>query len=99
VKVSDFIDVVHAMAEDVNASARTVRLAGGRTLNYDKLVLSPGIDIRWGGGDPERIRAQAAEAVGLAPDAILTNTTPPTRAAQQATRTGRNVRRPAVFDL
>ncbi|MDI1285629.1 MAG: ABC transporter substrate-binding protein [Reyranella sp.] len=45
------------------------------------------IDIRWGGGDPERIRAQAAEAVGLAPDAILTNTTPPTRAAQQATRT------------
>lgn len=45
------------------------------------------IDLRWGGGDPARIRAQAAEAVGLAPDVILTTSTPPTRAAQQATRT------------
>jgi putative ABC transport system substrate-binding protein len=45
------------------------------------------IDILWGGGDPARMRAQAAEAVGLAPDAILTTSTPPTRAAQQATRT------------
>ncbi|TAJ35488.1 MAG: ABC transporter substrate-binding protein [Reyranella sp.] len=45
------------------------------------------IDFRWGGGDPARIRAQAAEAVGLAPDAIFTTNTPPTRALQQATRT------------
>src|SRR5499427_8491031 len=29
------------------------------------------IDIRWGAGDPERIRKYAAELVGLAPDVIL----------------------------
>ena len=58
------IDVVHAMAEDVNAGARTVRLAGGRTLNYDKLVLSPGIDIRWGAiaGYDESASTQAPHA-------------------------------------
>lgn len=45
------------------------------------------IDFRWGGGDPVRIRAQAADVVALAPDAIFTTSTPPTRALQQATRT------------
>jgi putative ABC transport system substrate-binding protein len=29
------------------------------------------IDIRWGAGDPERIRKDAAELVALAPDVIL----------------------------
>src|SRR5262245_22207411 len=29
------------------------------------------IDIRWGGGSPERIRSYAAELVALAPDVIL----------------------------
>ena len=29
------------------------------------------IDIRWGAGDPERIRRYAAELVALAPDVIL----------------------------
>src|SRR6516164_9283404 len=29
------------------------------------------IDIRWGTGDPERIRRYAAELVALAPDVIL----------------------------
>lgn len=33
----------------IDAAAKTVRLAGGRTLNYDKLILSPGIAIKWGG--------------------------------------------------
>lgn len=45
------------------------------------------IDFRWGGGDAARIRAQAVELVGLAPDAIFTTSTPPTRALQQVTRT------------
>src|SRR5262252_10960735 len=29
------------------------------------------VDIRWGAGDPERIRKYAAELVALAPDVIL----------------------------
>ena len=45
------------------------------------------IDIRWGGvADPEKNRKFAAELVALAPDVILTATTPPTLALQQATR-------------
>ncbi|MCC5870551.1 MAG: FAD-dependent oxidoreductase [Gammaproteobacteria bacterium] len=42
------VRVVHALAEDVDANAHTLRLAGGETLDYDRLILSPGIDIRWG---------------------------------------------------
>ncbi len=42
------VQVIHSMADDVDADARTVRLAGGETLSWDRLVLSPGIDIRWG---------------------------------------------------
>ncbi|MCE8034013.1 cytochrome C [Billgrantia tianxiuensis] len=41
------VRVIHAMAEDIDAAARTVRLSTGRELEYDRLVLSPGIDIRW----------------------------------------------------
>lgn len=42
------VQVVHELAKDVDNKKKTVTLAGGRTLQYDKLVLSPGIDIRWG---------------------------------------------------
>ena len=39
------VRVVHQLAEDVDAAAHTVTLADGEILAYDKLVLSPGIDI------------------------------------------------------
>ena len=43
---SDYgINVVHDWAVDVDSSGKTVSLAGGETLNYDKLILSPGIDF------------------------------------------------------
>jgi putative ABC transport system substrate-binding protein len=45
------------------------------------------IDIRWGGGDINRIRAFAQELVGLQPDIIVTNGTPATVAVQRETRT------------
>jgi putative tryptophan/tyrosine transport system substrate-binding protein len=45
------------------------------------------MDLRWGGGDNNRIRALAQELVGLKPDIIVTNTTPATVAVQQETRT------------
>jgi putative tryptophan/tyrosine transport system substrate-binding protein len=45
------------------------------------------MDVRWGGSDINRIRALARELVGVRPDIILTNTTPPTVAVQQETRT------------
>lgn len=39
------VNVVHDWAVGVDRAARTVSLAGGATLPYDKLILSPGIDF------------------------------------------------------
>jgi putative tryptophan/tyrosine transport system substrate-binding protein len=44
------------------------------------------IELRFDAGDPDRIRASAAELVGLAPDVMLTNSST-TRAVQQQTQT------------
>jgi len=43
------------------------------------------IETRFGGGDPDRTRAHAAELVALAPDVVVGNTTPVIRALRQAT--------------
>ena len=45
------------------------------------------IDIRWGAGDAERIRKGIAELMALAPDIIVTTSTPPTSMFREATRT------------
>jgi putative ABC transport system substrate-binding protein len=45
------------------------------------------VDLRWHGGDINRIRALAKELVGLQPDVILTTTTPATLALRGETRT------------
>jgi len=45
------------------------------------------MDLRWGGADINRIRALARELVGLQPDMIVTNATPPTAAVQREART------------
>src|SRR5436189_1220353 len=41
------VTVAIQAATAVDAAARTVRLAGGTTLSYDRLVLSPGVDLRF----------------------------------------------------
>jgi NADPH-dependent 2,4-dienoyl-CoA reductase/sulfur reductase-like enzyme len=43
------VKVVIQTASGVDAQARSVTLADGSRLPYDRLVLSPGIDILWGG--------------------------------------------------
>jgi putative ABC transport system substrate-binding protein len=45
------------------------------------------MDLRWGGGDTNRMPALAEELVGLQPDIILTSSTPATAAVQLETRT------------
>jgi putative ABC transport system substrate-binding protein len=45
------------------------------------------MDVRWGGGDINRIRALAHELVGLQPDTILTNSFAAIVALQRETRT------------
>ena len=42
------VKIVHDNAVDIDAGGKTVRLADGSTLKYDRLVVSPGIDLRWG---------------------------------------------------
>ena len=45
------------------------------------------MDLRWTGGDINRLRALAQELVGLQPDIILAGNTPTTVALQRETRT------------
>jgi putative tryptophan/tyrosine transport system substrate-binding protein len=45
------------------------------------------MDLRWGGGDTNRIRALAQELVSLQPDIIVAGSTPVTAALQRETRT------------
>jgi sulfide dehydrogenase [flavocytochrome c] flavoprotein subunit len=41
------IAIVHDQARAVDPQSRLVSLSGGSVLGYDRLVLAPGIDIRW----------------------------------------------------
>jgi sulfide dehydrogenase [flavocytochrome c] flavoprotein chain len=45
---ADGIAMARDVATKVDASARSVTLSDGTRLPYDRLVLAPGIDIRWG---------------------------------------------------
>jgi sulfide dehydrogenase [flavocytochrome c] flavoprotein chain len=45
---ADGIAIARTTATAVDAPARSVTLAEGTRLPYDRLVLAPGIDIRWG---------------------------------------------------
>jgi sulfide dehydrogenase [flavocytochrome c] flavoprotein subunit len=42
------VEVIQAEVEGIDPAKREVALAGGDRLTYDRLVLSPGIDIKWG---------------------------------------------------
>ena len=41
------VKIVKDRATAIDAGKRQVRLAGGQTLSYDRLVLSPGVDFMW----------------------------------------------------
>jgi NADPH-dependent 2,4-dienoyl-CoA reductase/sulfur reductase-like enzyme len=45
---ADGVTIVRTTATGVDAQRRSVTLADGSRLPYDRLVLAPGIDIRWG---------------------------------------------------
>lgn len=44
---ADGIDVVHSKVTAVDAQKRSVRLADGKQLAYDRLVVAPGVDLRF----------------------------------------------------
>ncbi len=41
------VTVVKDMVSTIDATKKTVTLAGGATIGYDKLILSPGVDLMW----------------------------------------------------
>ena len=45
----DGVKLVFQTATDVDPGARTVTLVDGSRLSWDRLVLSPGVDLRWDG--------------------------------------------------
>lgn len=47
-RVAAEVTLARTTATGVDAQAKTVALASGPRLPYDRLVLAPGIDIRWG---------------------------------------------------
>jgi sulfide dehydrogenase [flavocytochrome c] flavoprotein chain len=61
---TDGIDVVHQSVAAVDAKARTVRLDGGKELNYDRLVVAPGVDLRF-----DAIAGYDEAAAGVMPHA------------------------------
>jgi sulfide dehydrogenase [flavocytochrome c] flavoprotein chain len=63
--------VVHDFAVDVNPVRKTVRTRGGRTYSYDRLVLSPGIDIKY-----DSIAGYSREAARIMPHAYTTEAAP-----------------------
>ena len=58
------IDVVIDTARDIDTAKRTVALAGSTVLPYDRLVLAPGIDFRYG-----EIEGYSPEAAEIMPHA------------------------------
>jgi len=73
-----------------DADAQRIRMSALRD-GLEKLGWNDGrnvrIDIRWGGGDPERLRAYAVELVGSSPDVIVAAATPALEPLKQATQT------------
>lgn len=62
------VKVVRDYASDVDAAGKSVRTRGGRTFKYDRLVLSPGIDIKY-----DSIAGYSREAAGTLPHAYNTD--------------------------
>src|SRR5262249_46182982 len=82
------IGVLTSFASD-DSAAQTYILAFTQALGQSGWIdgRNARIDIRWGAGDPERIRRYAAELVALAPGVILTVSSAATGPLLQATRT------------
>ena len=55
------VKVIHASANEIDPVGRKVKLANGKTLEYDRLVVSPGIDFRW--EDVEGMSMADSEAI------------------------------------
>jgi sulfide dehydrogenase [flavocytochrome c] flavoprotein subunit len=58
------VKIIHATAQDIDAVSKKVVLDNGETLEYDYLVLAPGIDFKW-----EEVEGMEASDAGIIPHA------------------------------
>ena len=81
------IGVLMPTADDVEGQTRVAAFQRGlQALGWVE-GRNVRVDYRWTNADPERMRTFAAELVGLRPDVILANGTPPVAALQRETTT------------
>src|SRR5262249_6500056 len=78
--------LMNLAADDPEAPARIAAFAQGLADLCWSIGRNLRIDYRWGAGDAERIRREAAELVAGAPDVVLASGNPSAAALQQATR-------------
>ena len=67
--VNNGVNVVHDWASSIDAKGKHVRLASGATVSYDRLVLSPGIDLKY-----DSVPGYSAEAQSKMPHAWKSGT-------------------------
>ena len=68
------VELVLARAVAADPAGRTVRLASGETLAYDRLVVAPGIDLRYdsiAGYSEAAARSHAAQLEGRCSDEVV----------------------------
>lgn len=67
------VEVIQVRADHVDTAKQRVLLSNGQALSYDKLVLSPGIDMRWGAieGYDEAASLLAPHAWKAGPQTLL----------------------------
>ena len=63
------VNVVHEWAVSVDSAAKKVNLGSGNSISYDKLVISPGVDLKY-----DTINGYSAEAQALMPHAWKSGT-------------------------
>src|SRR6478736_496810 len=78
--------VMNLAADDPEGQARVAAFLQGLQEAGWVVGRNAQIDIRWGMGDPERIRKNVAELLALTPDAVFATTFPTVMELQQATR-------------
>jgi putative ABC transport system substrate-binding protein len=77
--------LMNVAADDPESADRVTALAQGLAELGWTVGRNVRIDLRYAGGDINRIRALAAELVGLQPDIMLTTATLATSAVQRET--------------
>src|SRR5262245_51876665 len=77
--------LMNLAADDPEAPARIAAFAQGLADLGWSIGRNLRIDYRWGAGDAERIRREAAELLAAAPDVVLASGNPSAAALQQAT--------------